>query len=240
MNRRHSILGAALVACALTSCDKPAGKQTTAPAADEALRLQDTPVLPVNPGDSWIYQVRLFIPPDVTSPGAAEVNTNHERVRTYLGKQSAAPGLPATDCFEVTVPGAPNEREFVEIQDDRILMRGSLVLRQEATKPMWLDQPVPFVIAGMKPGTAMPGFQTADGGLSRRTEVIAREAVTVPAGTFEAIRLLTTGRDGDLELRRTIWFTPRTGIVREEKIRYRADKLVFRETQELAAIRRTR
>lgn len=240
MNRTHSILGAAVVACALPSCDKPAGTPTTPPATDEALRHQDMPIMPVNPGDSWIYQVRLFIPSDVTSPGAAEVNTEHERIRTYLGKQAAAPGLPATDCFEVTVPGAPREREFVEILDDRILMRGTLVLRQETTKPMWLETPVPFVISGLKPGTAMPGFRTADGGLSRRTEVIAREPVTVPAGTFEAIRLLTTGRDGDLELRRTIWFTPRTGIVREEKIRYRADKLVFRETQELTAIRRAR
>jgi hypothetical protein len=119
-------------------------------------------------------------------------------------------------------------------------MRGSLVMRQEATKPMWLAEPVPFVIAGMKPGTAMPGFRTTGNGLSRRTEVIAREPVTVPAGTFETIRLLTTGRDGDLELRRTTWFAPRAGIIREEKIRYRGEALIFRETQELAAIRRKR
>lgn len=239
MNRCYPTIAAALLACCPPSCDKAERTQATPDAAaDEALRRQDIPILPVNPGDAWIYQVKLLIPADVTSPGAAEVNTNHERVRTYLGRKAAAPGLPATDCFEVTVPGTPSEREFVEIHDDRILMHGSLVMRQETTKPMWLAEPIPFVIAGMKPGTAMPGFSTTDGGLRRRTEIIAREPVTVPAGTFEAIRLLTTGRDGELELRRTIWFTPRTGIVREEKIRYRGDTLIFRETQELTAIRR--
>ena len=43
-----------------------------------------------------------------------------------------------------------------------------------------------------------------------------------------------TGTDGGVELRRTIWFAPGIGIVREEKTRYRTGKLLFRETQQLA------
>ena len=202
----------------------------------EAAMPVEVPILTVSPGDRWVYQVSLHIPEGVTSPGAAEVSTSFERTRTYLGKVAAAGGLPATDCFEVRVPGSATEREFVEIRDDRILLLGSLIMRPETTRPMWLETPVPFVVAGMKAGTAMPGMKTDDGSLTRQTQVIARENVTVPAGSFPCIQLLTTGRDGELELRRTLWFSPGNGIIREETVRYRRDRLVFREIQELAGL----
>jgi hypothetical protein len=226
-------------ALVLTGCDPKSANPADAPtAADQAARVGDIPLLPVKPGDAWIYQVRLEIPQGVTSAGAAEVSTKHQRTRTYLGKVAAAEGLPETDCFEVAVPGSPREREFVDIHDDRILMRGSLIMRPETKRPMWLDQPAPFVIAGMKPGTSMPELKAAGGSLTRQTRVIAREDVNVPAGSYPCIRLLTTGNDGELELRRTIWFSPGSGIIREEKTRYRRDQLIFRETHELTALKR--
>lgn len=193
----------------------------------------DIPLMPVQSGDTWIYDVHLNIPEDVTSPGAAEVDENFQRTRTYLGKISPAAGLPAVDCLEVTVPGSPTEREFVDIFDDRILLRGSLILRPETTQPLWFAHPIPFIVAGMTPGTVSPEIATADSALTRTTQVIAREPVTVPAGTFPSIRLLMTGTDGRIELRRTIWFAPGTGIVQEEKTRYQNGKLLFRETQQL-------
>ena len=228
-----------LSAFTLPSCD--AGKDREKPTLsneDKAAVQGDIPILPVKPGDVWVYETRLEIPPDVTSAGAAAVDTKHRRTRTYLGKVSPAGGLPETDCFEVVVQGSPTEREFVEIHDDRILMRGSLIMRPETTQPMWLATPVPFVIAGMKPGTAIPEFKTAEGGLSRKTLVIAREEITVTAGNFRCIRLLTTGNDGDIELRRTIWFAPGKGIIREEKTRYRREKLIFRESQDLMELKK--
>ena len=223
----------------LASCDSPSPSPPEASAAERAEIAADTPILPVNPGDKWTYEVHLEIPEGITSPGAAAVTTRHGRVRTYLGKLSAATGLPETDCFEVEVPGSPREREFVEILPDRILMRGTVIMREETTRPMWLDPAVPFVIAGMKPGTSLPPLSTAGGALTRKTQVIAREEVTVPAGTFPCIRILVTGTDGELELRRTIWFSPGTGIVREEKTRYRGENVVFRETQELVHLARS-
>lgn len=193
----------------------------------------DVAILPVSPGDSWVYQVRLEIPAGVTSAGAAAVDTKFKRVRTYLGKASAADGLPETDCFEVVVSGFPNEREFVEIHDDRILMRGSLIMRPETTKPMWLETPVPFIIAGMKPGDVVSEVRTEDDSLTRRTEVIASGNVTVPAGSFHCLHLLTSGGDGDLQLRRNVWFAPGHGIIREEKTRRRGDRIIFKESHEL-------
>ncbi len=212
----------------LTSCD-PAKKSGSSGAKSPIAQSSDSdiPILPVSKGDTWVYNVHLEIPADVTSPGAAEVEENHKRTRTYLGKISPVAGLPEVDCFEVIAPAAPAEREFVEIRDDRVLMRGSMLMRPETTRPMWLDHPVPFVVAGME-------IQLAGGSLSRKTQVVARESLSVPAGTFRCIRLLTTGADGNLELRRTLWFAPGIGIIREEKARYRLGKLIFRETQELA------
>jgi hypothetical protein len=216
----------------LASCDSPE-KPVKAAAVPEAVR-PDVPLLPVAKGDVWIYNVHLEIPENVTSPGAAEVDQKFQRTRTYLGKVSPAEGLPEVDCFEVIAPASPAEREFVEIHDDRILMRGSMIMRPETTRPMWLDHPVPFVIAGMKAGSESPQIHATGGSLSRKTQVIAREEVAVPAGSFPSIRLLMSGSDGDLELSRTIWFSPGTGIVREEKTRYRLGRVIFRETQELA------
>jgi hypothetical protein len=225
----------------VSSCDSDnKGKHAASTTPEETGGRADVPMLPVTKGDTWIYEVSLEIPENITSEGASEVKTKHTRTRTYLGKVSAAQGLPETDCFEVDVPGSPKEREFVEIHDDRILMRGSLILRPETSRPMWLDPPVPFVIAGMKPGTAMPELKTGNGVLSRRTQVIAREDIRVPAGNFQCIRILTIGNDGDIELRLTRWFSPGNGIIREEKIRYRAGKLIYRESQELKELLRAR
>ncbi len=223
-----------IIVCVLVSSACHSSKKTTAKIPESSTAAQqDTPILTVKKGDVWRYQVHLEIPPDVTAPGAAEVDESYERTRTYLGKLVPATGLPEVDCFEVIAPNAPPEREFVEISKDRILMRGSMIMRQETTKPMWLDRAIPFVIAGMKAGTEFPEFETVGGGLSRKTQVVARESLTVPAGTFPCIRILMTGKDGNLELRRTTWFSPGSGIIREEKTRYLKDKLLFRETQTL-------
>jgi hypothetical protein len=222
-----AVLGLSLF---LTACDPP---KKSAPSA-VVTAPPDTPILPVSVGDSWTYDVHLSIPADVTSPGAAEVDETYQRVRTYLGKISAAVGLPAVDCFEVTAPVTATEREFVEISNDRILMRGSMLMRPETTQPMWLSHPVPFVIAGMKPGTESPELQTQGGGLSRKTYVVSREDLTTQVGTFHTIHLLTTGQDGDIELRHSIWFAPGSGIIREEKTRTRHGQLLYQEEQSLS------
>ncbi len=214
------------------SCDS-AKKSTPAPQVAIASAQGDIPLLTVVPGDVWHYKVHLEIPEGVSSPGAASVDQTFERVRTYIGKIIPAGGLPEVDCFEVTVPGSPVEREFVEIRDDVILMRGSMIMRPSTTQPLWLDHPVPLVVAGMKPGTESPDVTAPGGSMSRKTQVVAREIAHLPAGDFPSIRLLMTGTDGEIELRRVIWFTPGVGIVREEKTRYRKSRVIYRETQEL-------
>lgn len=207
--------------------------------AKASLVAWDTPLLDVAPGDRWIYQVDLFIPAGATSPASAEVEQRYERVRRYLGRIFPAKGLPEVDGFEIEVPGFPIEREFVDILPDAILLRGSMILHEETTLPMWLSQPVPFITAGLSAGDALPDVSVPEGGLTRRTQVESREDTSVPAGTFSCVRLLTTGTDGDISLRRTVWFSPGTGIVREKKTRHRSGKLIFSEDHQLVALDRT-
>jgi hypothetical protein len=226
----------ALLACVpplFSSCgekEKPQEK-----AVDQAIldqKAADMPILPLNAGDWWKYKVSVEVPPGITSEGAAAVEIEHDKRRVYLGKISPGEGLPEVDAFDVTVPGQPLERELVEIHEDRIMMRGT-ARPDSDTKPVWLETAIPFVFAGMRPGMEMRPLSIQDGASKRVTKVVARESLEVPAGTYSCIRLLMTGNDGELELRRTTWFAPGIGIVKEEKTRYAGEKLLFRETTSL-------
>jgi hypothetical protein len=95
---------------------------------------------------------------------------------------------------------------------------------------------VPFIIAGMRPGDKLPDLEAVGGSRTRATEVVAREEITVPAGTFQTIRLLMTGEDGRVKLKRFIWFAPGHGLIREEKTRHLDGILLLEETVELTIL----
>ncbi|MCF7733403.1 MAG: DUF3108 domain-containing protein [Akkermansiaceae bacterium] len=192
----------------------------------------EIPLLPVKMGDFWRYQVQV----EVNTPDHP-ATTRHETTRTYLGKLKPVPDKDEVDVFEVVIPNSPTERELVEIYEDRILMRGSLKITDgKASPPIWFDKPVPFVLSNIRPGSSFPPLTVADGEVTRGIHVVGREEVTVPAGSYRTIRLLMTGVDGKqlgLELRRTIWFAPGVGIVKELTTRYTRDAILVRQTQEL-------
>lgn len=218
----------------LLSCDneKPVAVNPS-DAPEKVLKSADTPILPLSVGDFWKYRVKVEVPPGVTSEGAAAIEIDQEKTRVFKGKVFVSEQYPEVDAFDVSVTGQPVERELVEIHDDKILMRGSTQPEVPDAKPIWLDPPVPFVTAGLRAGDTLASLGVQEGARKRGLKVVAREKVTVPAGEYNAIRLLMTGNDGQFEVRRTTWFVPRVGIVKEEKARYAGDKLLFRETTEL-------
>jgi len=228
-----TLLPLILLSVITPACKESAKRQATPAATRVAAAREDAPLLPISKGDSWRYAVHLEIPADATKPGTPAVEKDFVRTRTFLGKISPGKSLPATDCFEVTTAGFPAEREFVEIHNDKILLRGSVTLQSEDSQPMWYDPAVPFLSAGVKAGDELREFQVGGQPRTRKIQIVGREDVTVPAGQFPSIRMLMGGMDGTVELRRTIWFSPGTGIIREEKTRYHVDKLILRETQEL-------
>ncbi|MEP2775232.1 MAG: hypothetical protein ABJQ29_01960 [Luteolibacter sp.] len=218
----------------LVSCDdKKEQAEETKPVVTEATRdlmAVDIPMLPLKKGDFWKYKVSIEIPAGITSEGASAVEIDQEKTRTYLGKVKVAKDYPEVDAFDVTMRGEATERELVEIHEDRILMRGSTRPDQLDAKPLWMDPPIPFVVAGIRAGQEMASLGLKDGSRSRGIKVVAREKLTTAIGEFPAIRLLMTGNDGKFELRKTIWFVPGLGIAKEEKTRYAEGKLIFRET----------
>jgi len=196
---------------------------------------QDMPILHPRIGDWWKYSLRSEIPAGVTGPGAAAVDVMTERKRKYIGAVRPGAGLPESACFEVMAEGRPTLREFVEISDDKISLRGEMEKDRPDRKPLWFDPPILFVRAGLSGGEELPAMRITDprsgAVVLRNLRVIGREVVTVPMGNFEALRLVMTGSDGKLEMRRTIWFAPHIGIVKEECARYADRRLVLRETQ---------
>ena len=222
-------------ALCLVSCEK---KSDTAAPDQKPVRIadyskSDVPILPVKAGDFWKYRVTVEIPEGITSEGAASIETESERVRTYLGKIAIINGADPMDAFDVRTPGSPRQTELVDITENSVMMRGSLLPDDPAAKPVMLEKPVPFVMAGMRPGQQSSQMGMAGGQASRDIKVVAREKVSTPAGEFDAIRLLMTGNDGPVEIRRTTWFAPGIGIVKEEKARYSGEKLLVREISDL-------
>jgi len=219
--------------CAFATSCKPKETPPGTPQVS-ALALADMPLLKVEPGDFWTYRVHIEMPAGVTSPEAAAVDSTHERVRTFLGKVPFVKDKPDVDCFEVIAPHSPPDREYVNIFDDRIELVGELVMKDAGSHPIVFPSPVVFVKAGIQAGEPM-GIPAEVAGRQRGGSVIGREEVEVPAGKFKAIRLLTSGMDGAIESRRTIWFSPGNGIVKVETVRYAQGHVKLKETQELSA-----
>lgn len=205
----------------------------------DAVAAKDIPLLPVTPGDFWKYRVRIEIPAGVTSKEAASIDTTHERIRTYIGKVAMVSGQADVDCFEVVTKGSPVTREFVNLSKDRIELRGELLMKDSASRPIVFPTPVLFVRAGLKAGDALefPALAQGNSGVVARrgSQIIGREEIEVPAGKFESIRMLMTGTDGRIESRRTLWFSPGSGIIREERVRYAEGRVIEKETHELVA-----
>ena len=224
----------------LASCEEKSAPPAPSKVKVADLAKTEIPILPLKEGDYWKYNVIVEIPEGITSEGAAAIETEVERVRTYVGKVPVVNGAPPIDAFDVTTPGSPRQRELVDITDDKIMMRGSMMPDQAGAKPILLEKPVLFVIAGMRPGQQSLKIGVTGGQTNRGLKVVAREKVRTAAGDFESIRILMTGNDGPVEIRKTTWFAAGVGIVKEEKTRYADGKLLVRETSDLIETNVTR
>jgi hypothetical protein len=201
----------------------------------------DIPILPLTLEDYWLYDVKIQIPEGVQHAGSPAVNQTFIRKRSYIGKVKPGADYPETGCFQIEAKGSPVEREFVDVDDERVMMRGSGTVGSAEIKPLWLDPGVLLVRAGLLGGETLPPIEIKDpttgAVVHRLIQIIGRESIETAGKKFNAIRILMTGNDGGMDLRRTIWFAPHYGIVKEEKSRYINDKLVLKETSELKEFR---
>ncbi len=223
----------ALACIGLAACGGGADESGVAALSDAS---NGEHILPVAEGTIWKYRVITEIPA-AANGGAADESAEEEMIRRHIGRIAAGENEELYECFEISSFGRAISREFVEIHPDRVMMRGSARIDEDGNQGdvFLLDPPIPLVMREMRPGDALRELKTTDGIVVRNLQVVANESITVPTGTYEALRLLMTGMDGPLELRRTIWFASGVGIVREETTRYREDSLLYRSTQELTA-----
>jgi hypothetical protein len=185
------------------------------------LKKADMPILPVSVGDSWTYTVTLQVPENAQSKGSPLISQSFERKRTYVGKIKPSGNHPETDCFEIEATGSPTEREFVEIEEERVQMRGSEIVGKTESLPLWMEPAVTLVQAGVSAGESLPPIQIKDPRTGaeylRQIQIVGREKITVAGRDFANIRILMSGKDGKenpIEMRRTIWFAPGYGIVK--------------------------
>ena len=227
MRERLSLL---LIAAMVCSCE-PGGD------ANGAGGTGGDSILPVEKGDIWRYRVESVLK---RADGGDETRVV-ERVRKYLGVTGETEAGEPLESFEIIDDGVPVERELVRILPDQILACGSLSLQQPGAKPIVFANPVPFVSKGLQGGEDLPSIRFGGGGdveVVRKIRVIGPEDIEVKAGRFQTIKLLFTGQDGALGIRRTVWFAEGVGIIREEKERFTSAGVLARESHELLAVER--
>lgn len=212
-----------------------------APAETSSLKAADTPVLRIEPGDEWRYKVTIRNPKEEKS--ARPVVGSYERVRRFVGKVDPGEGRPPTDCFEVFSPGSAKMREFVEIQPEKVSLRGQSIVGEDGVQHslIWYETPIPFFSAGLAGGETLPPIRVGSGEKNLwTTKVIGRETTEVAAGKFDAVRLQMIGVDGEVGIRRTYWFSPGVGIVREETVQESMEEVpLLIESQELLRVTRS-
>ena len=256
--RRHLLISNCLFFALLCACDKSNKSDLVKEQQEELKKIitevkeagnaelikSDTPILPVSEGDTWYYTVTLQVPENAQAKGSPLISQSFERKRTYIGKVKPSGDRAATDCFEIEATGSPVEREFVEIDEVSIKMRGSEIVGVKEALPLWMEPAVLLVRAGVMTGERLPPIEINDprtgNKIARDIQIVGRETVKVAGREFTTIRILMSGKDGKenpIELRRTIWFAPHYGIVKEEKSRYVDDGLLMKETIELKSIK---
>jgi hypothetical protein len=231
--RCHFLVVPALVVSLLTvGCEKKAtvaAKQPTPQLTDA-----DVPVLKISDGQEWTYRVTIENPKHSLTGEPA--SGSFERIRRFVGSIEPGGDRPPTDCFEVRANGAKTLREYVSITPEEVSIVGQAFLNDSGVQEnlIWLEHPITFFRAGLMAGDSLPlVLMNKDKKLWRMVRVIGREKIKVPAGEFDTVRLQMIGQDGPVAIRRSYWFCPGVGIVREEKIREVDGKAVFSETDEL-------
>ena len=160
------------------------------------------------------------------------------RKKVYEGKSRAHIDEGLWDTFSNYRGSELQQREYFEILPTQILLCGS---KREGEKPAEvkrLKPPLLLVDRAHSGGESwsLTTEATESAPASQRTfRIFGKEAVEVPAGRFEALKVDVTGRSGELEILQAFWFVEGVGFVKEEKVYYTDEEVVLRERAELRA-----
>jgi len=202
-------------------------------------------------GDSWTYQVVVEVQKGTELPTSVDgqkieelegkTRASYIQTHVYHGLKPMKQDGPEAHAFYVSNGDQLEEIEYMNITDDAVEAAGS---KQEGTKPLALkplSKPIPLVRSEWKGGEGFPfkvdlvvGKQKIK--FVRKYKVLGWETLETKAGKFKALHVQVTGMNGPMEIKRSYWFTPGTGFIKEVKKYYLEDKIVFSQTRVLDEI----
>lgn len=207
---------------------------------------EEQALLTLTKGDRWDYQVTVEAPRGAQMPGGEGVTlketpdgmtASFQKSRIYLGKTTPKKDGAELDTFQMIRNGKILEFEFSDFQKNEIYALGSKDTTKKDSQVMLLSQPLLVYSSKNQPGDKWE-IKSGDGKttplFTRKFRIFGEEKVTVPAGVFNAIRIVMTGQSGPTEIKRTVWFAKGTGFVKEEKTYYSAKKRLIHQRMELS------
>ena len=201
-------------------------------------------------GDVWVYEVTVEAPREAGLPQGEGIELRegiegkeafYVQTREFLGKVAAGAEDVKYDAIATKRGGVVEKIDFMEITPTAIYARGSKKEGKDPGAYLILKSPLLLISTLSSPGDewkvdsdAAEGEDKAEGPRFKRDfRFFGKDKVQVPAGEYEALLVRIAGQNGETEIRRSLWFQPGLGLVKEETGYYTAEKLLVRQTIEL-------
>ena len=217
----------------LVSCREEA-KQVAAPAPPLAWEIE--------PGEEWLYDVtttylkgatpKVWSADEVLSEKNGRVVLNFQRLKSYRGRQEMKPGKGSWDVIRHSRGGKIEEYVYLGITPKSVAFWGSKIEGDSPKPIMNLSVPMDLFRKAARGGDSWQyQLGQGDSAANRRTfRVTGIDRVSVPAGEFDATRIIADGHSRDMEVKETYWFHPEAGFVKIEKVYYGPDTIFKQET----------
>lgn len=206
-------------------------------------------------GDSWVYQVSVTVQEGTQLPNnipgqeieklEGKTRASYTQTMVYrglqpVGKDKGETKAPAGHAFTVSNGDKLEETQFMSITDTSIDALGV----QPAGKDLKsLTKPIPVARSNWKGGESFAFMlDHIENGkkmrMVRKCRVLGWETLETKAGKFKALHVQVTGLNGLVELKRSYWFTPGTGFIKEVKKYYVGDRTILTQTRVLEGVSR--
>lgn len=199
-------------------------------------------------GDSWTYRVVVEVQEGSELPEGVDgqkvekldgkVRATYTQTNVYQGLKLMKEDLPKAHAFYVSAGKQLMEIEYMNITKNTLEAAGSKKEGKEPKDVIPLSKSIPLIHSGWKGGEAFPFMMDVVVGkqkvrMVRKFKVLGWETLETKAGKFKALHVQVTGLNGPMEIKRSYWFTPQTGFIKEVKKYYLGDKTVFTQTRVL-------
>jgi len=209
---------------------------------------EEKPIWSPAVGDSWTYSVTVEVqegsqlPDDVEGQKIEKLEGKQRatfiQTNVYKGPQPISKDGPEFHAFYVFNGKELEEIQYMKITDTSV---EAAAVKQEGSKPqpvLPLSKPIPLIMSSWKGGEGFPFMMDHEMGgrkirMVRKFKVLGWETLETKAGKFNAMHVQVTGKNGAIELKRSYWFAPRVGFIKEVKKYYAGDKTILTQIRVL-------